>query len=49
MSQDPSPSFPRTGGQLLVGQLVSPGVKHVFCWPGETFLALLDALLDVNI
>ena len=49
MSQAPSPSAPRTGGQLLVGQLVSHGVKHVFCVPGESFLAVLDALVDVNI
>jgi len=49
MSQAPSPSAPRTGGQLLVGQLVSHGVKHVFCVPGESFLAVLDALVDVSI
>ncbi len=49
MSQAPSPSTPRTGGQILVGQLVSHGVKHVFCVPGESFLAVLDALVDVNI
>jgi len=49
MSQAPSPSAPRTGGQILVGQLVSHGVKHVFCVPGESFLAVLDALVDVNI
>lgn len=49
MSQAPSPSSPRTGGQILVGQLVSHGVKHVFCVPGESYLAVLDALVDVNI
>ncbi|MDN3986085.1 thiamine pyrophosphate-binding protein [Zwartia vadi] len=49
MSQAPSPSKPRTGGQILVGQLVSHGVKHVFCVPGESFLAVLDALVDVSI
>ena len=49
MSQAPSPSKPRTGGQILVGQLVSHGVKHVFCVPGESFLAVLDALVDVKI
>ncbi len=49
MSQAPSSSAPRTGGQILVGQLVSHGVKHVFCVPGESFLAVLDALVDVNI
>jgi len=49
MSTAPSPSSPRTGGQILVGQLVSHGVKHVFCVPGESYLAVLDALVDVNI
>ncbi len=49
MSQAPSAKDPRTGGQILVGQLVSHGVKHVFCVPGESFLAVLDALVDVNI
>ena len=49
MSKAPSPSSPRTGGQILVGQLVSHGVKHVFCVPGESYLAVLDALVDVNI
>ena len=49
MSQAPSAKKSRTGGQILVGQLVSHGVKHVFCVPGESFLAVLDALVDVNI
>jgi acetolactate synthase-1/2/3 large subunit len=49
MNQAPSAKKPRTGGQILVGQLVSHGVKHVFCVPGESFLAVLDALVDVNI
>ena len=49
MTTAPSPSSPRTGGQILVGQLVAQGVKHVFCVPGESFLAVLDALVDVNI
>ena len=39
----------RTGGQLIVDQLVAQGVEHVFCVPGESFLAVLDALVDVNI
>lgn len=40
---------PRTGGQLIVDQLVAQDVDHVFCVPGESFLAVLDALVDVNI
>ena len=34
------------GGQLLVQELLTHGVEHVFCVPGESFLAVLDALHD---
>jgi acetolactate synthase-1/2/3 large subunit len=34
------------GGQLLVRELLTHGVEHVFCVPGESFLAVLDALHD---
>ena len=37
---------PRTGGQILVDQLLVQGVRHVFGVPGESYLALLDALHD---
>ena len=36
----------RTGGQILVDQLVLHGVQQLFCVPGESFLAVLDALHD---
>ena len=36
----------RTAAQALVDQLVIHGVEHVFCVPGESFLAVLDALRD---
>jgi acetolactate synthase-1/2/3 large subunit len=36
----------RTGGQILVDQLALQGVEHVFCVPGESYLAVLDALHD---
>lgn len=36
----------RTGGQLLIDQLVREGVRHVFTVPGESFLAALDAMHD---
>ncbi|UPG73828.1 thiamine pyrophosphate-binding protein [Roseomonas gilardii subsp. gilardii] len=39
----------RTGGQILVDQLVAQGVKHVTCVPGESYLAVLDALHDASI
>src|SRR5215510_10170244 len=34
----------RTGGQVVVDQLVIHGVELVFCVPGESYLAVLDAL-----
>jgi acetolactate synthase-1/2/3 large subunit len=33
----------RTGGEILVDQLAVQGVRHVFCVPGESYLAALDA------
>jgi acetolactate synthase I/II/III large subunit len=36
----------RTGGQILVDQLVLHGVDHLFCVPGESYLAALDAMHD---
>lgn len=40
---------PRTGGQILVQQLITHGVEQLFCVPGESYLAVLDALHDANI
>ncbi|HEY5431457.1 MAG TPA: thiamine pyrophosphate-dependent enzyme [Solirubrobacteraceae bacterium] len=39
-------SNPRSGGQILVDQLVVHGTELVFCVPGESYLAALDALYD---
>ena len=39
---------PRTGGQILVDQLALHGVDTVFCVPGESYLAALDALYDAR-
>jgi acetolactate synthase-1/2/3 large subunit len=39
----------RTGGEVLVDQLVAHGVGHVFCVPGESYLAALDAFHDRDI
>jgi acetolactate synthase-1/2/3 large subunit len=36
----------RTGGQILIDQLVLQGVERVTCVPGESYLAVLDALHD---
>jgi acetolactate synthase-1/2/3 large subunit len=33
----------RTGGEILIDQLVIHGVRHVTCVPGESYLAALDA------
>ncbi|MGL4289401.1 MAG: thiamine pyrophosphate-binding protein [Phreatobacter sp.] len=38
----------RTGGQILVDQLIAQGADHVFCVPGESYLAVLDALHDAD-
>src|SRR5947199_4660785 len=34
----------RTGGEVLIDQLVAHGVQHAFCVPGESYIAALDAL-----
>jgi acetolactate synthase-1/2/3 large subunit len=39
----------RTGGQILIDQLAIHGVQHVFCVPGESYLAALDAFYDSKI
>src|ERR671917_2345999 len=39
----------RSGGQILVDQLVLHGVDHLFCVPGESYLAALDAMHDAAI
>lgn len=39
----------RLGGHILVDQLVAQGVEHVFCVPGESYLAVLDGLHDASI
>ncbi len=45
-----APAHPavRTGGRILVDQLVVHGVRQAFCVPGESYLAVLDALYDVR-
>jgi acetolactate synthase-1/2/3 large subunit len=43
-----APPTPRSGGQILVDQLVIHGASRAFCVPGESFLAVLDALHDVR-
>jgi acetolactate synthase-1/2/3 large subunit len=43
------PNGPRSAAQVLVDQLIVNGVRHVFCVPGESYLAVLDALRDRDV
>ncbi len=45
----PDSNAPRTGGEILVRQLITHGVQQLFCVPGESYLAVLDALHDASI
>jgi len=46
----PASPFPaRTGGQLLIAQLLAQGVERLSCVPGESYLAALDALYDSGV
>ncbi|WP_116809376.1 thiamine pyrophosphate-binding protein [Steroidobacter cummioxidans] len=38
----------RTGGQLIVDQLLTHGAELAFCVPGESYLPVLDALYTVR-
>ncbi|TAK81419.1 MAG: thiamine pyrophosphate-binding protein [Betaproteobacteria bacterium] len=38
----------RTGGRIVVDAFRRHGVEHVFCVPGESYLDILDALLDAS-
>jgi acetolactate synthase-1/2/3 large subunit len=40
------PATSRTGAEVLIDQLVIHGVRHLFCVPGESYIAALDALHD---
>jgi acetolactate synthase-1/2/3 large subunit len=39
----------KTGGQLIVDALEANGTDRIFCVPGESYLAVLDALHDSTI
>ncbi len=39
----------RTAAEVLVDQLRINGVRHVFCVPGESYLAVLDAFHDSDL
>ena len=38
----------RTGGKILVDQLISRGTNKVFCVPGESYLEILDACRSIE-
>jgi len=38
----------RTGGEILVANLLAQGTAQAFCVPGESYLPVLDALYDVR-
>jgi acetolactate synthase I/II/III large subunit len=38
----------RTGGRILVENLLQQGVELAFCVPGESYLEVLDAMYDVR-
>jgi len=38
----------RTGGEILVANLLAQRATHAFGVPGESYLAALDALYDVR-
>lgn len=38
----------RSGGRIVVDAFRAHGVKHIFCVPGESYLDILDALVDVS-
>ncbi len=42
------PPSARSGGRILVDQLLVHGADMAFCVPGESYLAVLDALYDVR-
>ncbi len=42
----PDLNSPRNGGRILVDALVRNGADTVYCVPGESYLAVLDALHD---
>ncbi|HBM60042.1 MAG TPA: thiamine pyrophosphate-binding protein [Citreicella sp.] len=47
MSQKSTPPV-RSGGQILVDQLLIHGADTAYCVPGESYLEVLDALHDVT-
>ena len=47
-TQSVKQSGPRSGGRILVDQLLVHGAEMAFCVPGESYLEVLDALYDVR-
>ena len=49
MTLQPKQTNTLTAAQVLVENLIAQRVRHVFCVPGESYLAVLDALYDSGI
>jgi acetolactate synthase-1/2/3 large subunit len=50
MTQPSHPVIPnRTAARILVDQLIAQGVERATCVPGESYLQVLDALIDSGI
>lgn len=45
---EPAGQLPRNGGQILVQALLNNAVDTVYCVPGESYLPVLDALVDAG-
>ncbi|MXO75113.1 thiamine pyrophosphate-binding protein [Altererythrobacter aerius] len=48
MTQASSETARMTGGQILIRELVARGVDTVFCVPGESYLAALEAMHEAG-
>jgi acetolactate synthase I/II/III large subunit len=48
LGNDALATRPRSGAQILVDQLLIHGVDTAYCVPGESYLAVLDALYDTR-
>ena len=48
MTTQAFPGSRLTGGQILIRELIARGVDTVFCVPGESYLAALDAIYEAG-
>lgn len=48
MAHTPPAGTRMTGGQILIRELLARGVDTIFCVPGESYLAALDAIFEAG-